>query len=276
MASSPDVALRPWRLTPALRISILFHAGCAILVALAPAAWLWALGGILANHLILTAAVFWPSGRLLGPNMTRLPAAAIRRNEIALTFDDGPDPEITPKILDMLDQYDAKASFFCIADKVAAYPDLAREIVRRGHSLENHTMSHPHVFAMFGWRGLLREVSAAQTTIHTLTGIAPEFFRAPMGFRSPFLAPVIARIGLRYVTWTRRGYDVFASKPEPVMQRLQRGLAAGDILLLHDGRSHQSHGGTMVVLEVLPRLLEHLRALGLRSVSLPHGCSHDI
>jgi hypothetical protein len=89
-----------------------------------------------------------------------------------------------------------------------------------------------------------------------------------MGFRSPFLAPVIESIGLRYVTWTRRGYDVFASTSEPVKQRLLRGLAAGDILLLHDGRSHQPHGGSTVVLEVLPQLLDQLGERELKSVSL--------
>ena len=264
-----------WRLTTALRISIILHAGCALLVILFPALWLSALGAVLANHLILTGAVFWPRGRLLGPNMTRLPASAIRRGEIALTFDDGPDPEITPQVLDMLDRYDAKASFFCIAEKVAAFPELAREIVKRGHSIENHSHSHPYNFALLGWRGLRGEISAAQQTIQEVTGTTPRFFRAPMGFRSPFLAPVTEYIGLRYVSWTRRGYDVFEQNPEHVLRRLLRRLAAGDILLLHDGRSHQPHGGSRVVLEALPRLLEPLRVHGLKSVTLPVAMKHE-
>lgn len=264
-----------WRLTAALRISIAFHAGCAVMLILNPANWLAVLGAVLANHLILTGAVFWPRGHLLGPNMTRLPAAAIRRGEIALTFDDGPDPEITPQVLDMLDRYDVKASFFCIAEKVAAFPELAREIVKRGHSIENHSHSHPYNFALLGWRGLRDEISAAQRTILEVTGTTPRFFRAPMGFRSPFLAPVTEYIGLCYVSWTRRGYDVFEQDPDLVLKRLLRSLAAGDILLLHDGRSHQPHGGSRVVLEALPRLLEHLREHGLRSVTLPVAMKHE-
>jgi peptidoglycan/xylan/chitin deacetylase (PgdA/CDA1 family) len=207
--------------------------------------------------------------------MTRLPAAAIRRGEIALTFDDGPDPEITPQVLELLDRYDAKASFFCIAEKVAVFPELAREIVKRGHSIENHTHSHPYNFALLGWRGLRGQISAAQQTIRDVTGTTPQFFRAPMGFRSPFLAPVTEFLCLRYVSWTRRGYDVFEQNPEHVLRRLLRRLAAGDILLLHDGRSHQPHGGSTVVLEALPRLLEHLRGQGLRSVTLPVAMKHE-
>jgi peptidoglycan/xylan/chitin deacetylase (PgdA/CDA1 family) len=266
---------KTWRLTAALRISIAFHAGCAVMLILNPANWLAVLGAVLANHLMLTGAVFWPRGRLLGPNMTRLPASAIRRGEIALTFDDGPDPEITPQVLDLLDRYDAKSSFFCIAEKVAAFPELAREIVKRGHSIENHSHSHPYNFALLGWQGLRGEISAAQQTIREVTGTTPRFLRAPMGFRSPFLAPVTEYLGLCYVSWTRRGYDVFEQNPEHVLRRLLRRLAAGDILLLHDGRSHQPHGGSTVVLEALPLLLEHLRGQGLRSVTLPVAMKHE-
>ena len=262
-----------------LRASIVFHVCCTLFFLLYPAYWRWALGGILLNHAMLTALVFWPRGRLLGPNMTRLPEAAVRRKEVALTFDDGPDPEITPQVLDQLDRYDAKASFFCIANKVEAFPELAREIIRRGHSLENHTYSHPYGFAAFGWGGLRREVQKAQKAIQDIAGVTPQFFRAPMGFRSPFLAPVIEYAGLHYVTWTRRGYDVFENDPGLVIQRLQHDLAAGDILLLHDGRSHQPHGGSKVVLQVLPKLLDQLYARGLKSVSLPSALlesKHDI
>jgi len=269
------VQLPLWRATWALRVSAVLHVGSAVLVVINPAIWPWALGAVVANHLVLTAAVMWPQSRLLGPNMTRLPSVAALRGEVALTFDDGPDPEITPQVLDMLDEYGAKASFFCIADKVVAYPELTREIIRRGHTVENHTREHSYAFPLFGPGALQREINAAQSAIHAVTGVAPRFFRAPMGFRSPFLAPAVTRANLRYASWTRRGYDTFAKHAEPVLRRLQRGLAAGDILLLHDGRPNQLQHNSPVILEVLPRLLDQLQARNLKSVSLAAAMSPD-
>lgn len=269
-----QTAVGHWLTTPALQFSAAVHAGSALLVILNPGIWQWALGAVLFNHLILTAGVLLPKSRLLGPNMTRLPEAAARRREVALTFDDGPDPETTPLVLDLLDQYGAKASFFCIANKVSAYPELAREIVKRGHSLENHTNRHPYAFALFGPGGIVREIESAQATICAVTGVAPEFFRAPMGFRPPFLAPAVERTGLCCATWTRRGFDTFALNPEAVLQRLLRDLAAGDILLLHDGRPNRPNRNTRVIREVLPRLLKHLQTVDLKSVSLTTACNH--
>lgn len=273
--TAKHIQLPMWRSTPVLLLSTGLHVFCAVLTALNPAIWQWTLGAVIVNHLlILATVVMWPGSRLLGPNMIRLPAAAALRGEVALTFDDGPDSIVTPQVLDLLDQYGAKASFFCIANKVIAHPELAREIIRRGHSVENHTNSHPHAFAFFGPSALQHEIDSAQTAIYATTGVAPVFFRAPMGFRNPFLAPVVERAGLRYTNWTRRGYDTFAKSAEPVLQRLQRDLAAGDILLLHDGRSIQPHGESPVILEVLPRLLKHLQTLNLKSVSLQTACNH--
>ncbi|HEU0188688.1 MAG TPA: polysaccharide deacetylase family protein [Gallionella sp.] len=262
-----------WFTTPALKISAMVHIGSALLAILNPSFWQWALGAILLNYLCLSAGVLWPKSRLLGPNMTHLPAIARHRREITITFDDGPDPEITPLVLDLLDQYGAKASFFCIANKVSAYPDLAREIIMRGHSLENHTNSHPYAFAFFGPSGILREIESAQATIGAITGVAPRFFRAPMGFRPPFLAPVVEQTGLCCATWTRRGFDTFARHSGPVLQKLLHNLAAGDILLLHDGRPNRPNNNTQVILEVLPLLLKHLQTLDLKSVSLTTACN---
>jgi len=273
--TAKPIRLPLWRATPALQWSTGLHVFCVALTALSPALWPWTLGAVILNHLLILATiVMWPKSRLLGPNMIRLPVAAALRGEVALTFDDGPDPLVTPQVLNLLDQFGAKASFFCIANKVIAHPELTREIIRRGHSVENHTNSHPHAFAFFGPGALQHEIDSAQTAIYATTGVAPGFFRAPIGFRSPFLAPVVERAGLHYTNWTRRGYDTFAKSAEPVLQRLQRGLAAGDILLLHDGRSLQRHSEPPVILEVLPRLLEHLQTLNLKSVSLQTACNH--
>lgn len=256
-------------LAPALRATVALHAvGAAALVAV-PAWWPWILGGLAANHVALGTAVLFPRASVLGPNIVRLPPEAAARGEVSLTFDDGPDPEVTPCVLDLLERWQAKASFFCIGAKAAGHPDLVREIVRRGHSVENHSFSHPHAFAFYGLSGLRHEVGAAQAAIADAAGSAPRFFRAPAGFRSPLLDPLLARRGLRYVSWTRRGYDTVSRDPAAVLARLVTGLAAGDILLLHDGCRRSAPGGDMLVPTVLSALLERLAQKGLRSVPLP-------
>jgi peptidoglycan/xylan/chitin deacetylase (PgdA/CDA1 family) len=263
----PAPRARSWRPAPAVGFSLLLHAAAVATLVASPGLWPWVIGGLAANHFLLSAAVLWPRGRILGPNLVRLPAAAAARNEVSLNFDDGPDPEVTPRVLDLLDRHQARASFFCIGEKAAAFPELVREIARRGHSVENHSHCHPYAFAFFGLARLRREVDAAQAAIAGLTGRAPEFFRAPAGFRSPLLDPVMAACGLRYVSWTRRGFDTVSSNADAVLQRLTRGLKPGDILLMHDGAP--------VVLAVLPALLDQLGARGLKSVTLPDACRDE-
>jgi len=256
------------RPAPALRISALVHAGGALAVALQPESWTWVSGALACNYVALAGAVFFPRSSLLGPNLVRLPEAAVRRREVCLTFDDGPDPDITPRVLDLLDRHGVKASFFCIGEKAAAYPELARDIARRGHTVESHSHHHSTTFALLGLSALRREVQAAQAVIAEATGREPRFFRAPAGFRSPLLDPVLATLGLSYASWTRRGFDTTDPNAARVLRRLTRGLDAGDILLLHDS--------VPLVLEVLPMLLAELDARGLEPVSLPVGCGDGL
>lgn len=261
---------RRWQPAPAIRLSMALHAVSALTLIVQPGLWPWAVGALVANHLLLFAASFWPRGRVLGANMSRLPPAAARHGEVVLTFDDGPDPLVTPQVLDLLDRYRMKASFFCIGEKAAAFPGIVTEIASRGHGVENHTHRHSHAFAFCGLSRLAREVDAAQSAIAGSAGRPPAFFRAPAGFRSPLLDLVLAKRGLTYVSWTRRGYDTVRRDPAKVFDSLTKGLAAGDVLLLHDGNAAQTAQGEPVVLAVLPRLLEHLRAERLTSVALSH------
>jgi len=264
-------AARAWRPAPAIMVSFLLHGAALAALVASPRLWPWILAAVAANHLVLCVAVFRPRGRLLGPNVARLPASAAERNEVSLTFDDGPDPEVTPRVLDLLDRYGMRASFFCVGEKVAAHPEVVREIARRGHGIENHSRGHSWAFAFYGLSRLRRDVEGAQCLIAGAAGRAPAYFRAPMGLRSPLLDPVLARCGLRYVSWTRRGFDATMHDPGGVLQRLTAGLAAGDILLLHDRGDTCTRDGTPVVLAVLPPLLERMKSQGLTSVTLAEG-----
>jgi peptidoglycan/xylan/chitin deacetylase (PgdA/CDA1 family) len=259
---------RQWYPAPAIQATAALHVGGALALALPSTDWRWVVGALLANHGLIFAATLAPRSQVLGPNVVRLPAASAARREVALTFDDGPDPEVTPRVLDILERHGAVGNFFCIGERAAAHPALMREIVARGHAVESHSHVHSLAFACFGPRRLRREVRTAQEAIHDAAGVAPVFFRAPYGPRSPMLDLVLAREGLTYVSWKWRGYDSVDSDPERVFRRLADPLRAGDVLLLHDGSTAARRRFEPTVLRALPRLLRHLREQGLAPVTL--------
>lgn len=259
---------RPWHPTPLLHASTLTHVGAALGVAIAPQAWPLALTALVCNHGLLVWGGLWPRSTLLGPNLLRLPAASVARGEIALTFDDGPNPEVTPHVLDLLDSANAKASFFCIGECARRHPALVREIVARGHSVENHTQRHPNHFSVLGPRAIEREIVDAQHTIADISGRTPRFFRAVAGLRNVFLEPVLARHDLTLATWSHRAFDTRYNNTDAALTRLARQRSAGDILLLHDGHPAITPNGNPLILEVLPILLDQLHAAKLQAVSL--------
>lgn len=257
-----------WPAPPWVTASIGLHAVAAGTAALLPEALPWAVASVALNQVGITAAGLWPRSTLLGPNHTRLPAAAAGRRAIALTLDDGPDPAVTPRVLDVLDRHQVRASFFCIAQLAQRHAALTREIVARGHSVQNHSLRHRHDFALLGPRGMAAEIGQAQQVLADLTGVRPHCFRAPAGLRNPFLDPVLHRLDLQLVSWTRRGFDTVSADAPRVLARLTRRLAAGDILLLHDGHERRAGRGRPVVLDVLPRLLAHCREARLHAETL--------
>ncbi len=258
----------PWKPAPLIYISLFLHLVVLTLLSTSMISWKWAFAIIIANHLVISLSVLFPKGQLLGPNETHLPEYAKSRNEIAITFDDGPDPEITPQILDILDQYHAKASFFCIGEKVAKFPEVAKEIVRRGHTIENHSYHHPLNFSLFGLSKLHKEVNEAQLVIFETTGQLPRYFRAPAGFRNPMLDPILAKNGLHYMSWTRRALDGVKCNAESALERLLKNFSAGDILLLHDGTNARTQDNKSVAIAILPTLLAEAKARNFKVVSL--------
>lgn len=259
---------RRWRPSPAIKLSVALHGAAAVAVLASPGAWPWALGAVALNQAIISGAGMLPRSSLLGPNLSRLPPAATARGEIALTIDDGPDPEVTPRVLDLLDAAGVRASFFCIGQEARRHPALCREIAVRGHRVENHGDAHSWGFATYGRRRMRNDIAAAQATLAEVSGQAPRFFRPTAGLHNPFLDPVLAELDLHLASWTRRPFDTRERNPDIVLRRLAGKLAAGDILLLHDGHSARTPSGEPVILAVLPRLLAAIRERQLRPVTL--------
>ena len=259
---------RNWSPSRFLKASAALHAGAAVGALAAPSLWPWALGAVVANHGLIAIAGLLPRSTLLGPNLTRLPLASQVRNEIALTIDDGPDPQVTPAVLDLLDAAQAKATFFCIGRRARQHPALCHEIVARGHRVENHGDAHSNAFSLFGPGRMRADIVTAQATLSDITGQTPRFFRPTAGLRNPFLEPLLAQLDLQLATWTRRPYDTRDGRPQQVLQRLTRGLGPGDILLMHDGHAALTPEGQPVILTTLPILLRKLRDKALHPVTL--------
>jgi peptidoglycan/xylan/chitin deacetylase (PgdA/CDA1 family) len=230
--------------------------------ALVALAW-WQLGWriglplLLASHLVFVWGTLRPRSSLFGPVLSRLPT----REPVAwLTIDDGPSAD-TAAMLDLLDAHGARATFFVVAERARARPQLLREIVQRGHELGNHSASHPSAwFWALGPRRMAREIGDAQAVLRELAGTAPRWFRAVVGMANPFVAAPLARLGLARVAWSARGFDAVTADPATVVARIERDLAPGAIILMHEGAAH----GRSV--EAMALLLQRLEARGYRSV----------
>jgi peptidoglycan/xylan/chitin deacetylase (PgdA/CDA1 family) len=208
--------------------------------------------------LIICWGIFVPRSQWFAPHLHALNAQQAQAGHVWITIDDGPDPVTTPKLLDLLDRYQAQAGFFLIGDKAACHPEWVREIAARGHVIGNHTQTH---CAAWFWAlhpdRMWREVAGCQETLTRILGHAPVWFRPPVGHHNPFLVPPLRALNLTMVMWSARGFDGVACDPRRVLDRLEQGLQPGGILLLHDG--------TPTCVEVLEGTLKLLAARGLIS-----------
>ena len=269
MAERLGAVTGAWRPRPVILVSLGLHSAALASLFVWPRCWGWAAAAVAGNHLVLALATLIPGGQSLGRSMTRLPPRQAA-GRVALTFDDGPDPDVTPRILDLLDRYGARATFFCIGRRASESPALMRDIRARGHAIGNHTMRHPLWFALLGIAAQRRELAAAEAVLRE-TGPMAGLARAPLGLRNPLSDWVFHRLGLRHVGWTRRGYDTRSGDAALVLGRVTNGLREGDIILLHDGNAARDAIGRPVTLPVLEALLPMLAARGLRSISLAPG-----
>ena len=181
--------------------------------------------------------------------------------EVWLTIDDGPDERDTPGMLDLLARHRAQATFFVVGEKVAAQPELCRRIVDEGHSLGNHTQTHPAAFWWLLPRPLAhREIVRCNHSIRAATGAHPQWFRSPVGMSSTAVHPSATREGLQVVGWSADGCDGCPAAPTRIVERIAKRLRPGAIILLHEsGRSKHR-------VLTLSRLLDHLAEAGYRCV----------
>ena len=220
------------------------------------------LGGavVLALVLAIGLGAALPQWRFFGPFVCRGRGA---RRCVALTFDDGPDARSTPVLLEVLRQAGVEAAFFGIGHRVAANPELAARIVREGHLLENHSYAHSKLTNIFSVGRLLADLARTQAVIEQATGIAPRWFRPPIGLSNPRVFHVARLLRLTVVGWSAGGLDTQLTEPERIVARISRRLAPGAIILLHDGNIP---GERLAV--TVTKLLDKLRARGYEVVRL--------
>jgi len=251
-----------------LKGSLAWHLAGAAALAAVPSRWPWIVAAMVANHSVIALAGIIPRAQLFGPCQSRLDEYESTANSVALTFDDGPDPEVTPQVLKILKDHNVSATFFPIGRRASNHPELIKEIAEEGHTLENHSWSHSTGFFFHSPRRLAEEIDQSQDLLERLSGRRPVYFRAPAGIRGPLLQPMLIDRKIRLVAWRRRGFDTTDSNPERVLRRLTARLKSRDILLLHDGSSARDSEGHSVVLKALPRLLDALKARGLKPTPL--------
>jgi peptidoglycan-N-acetylglucosamine deacetylase len=218
----------------------------------------WGLYILFASHLLLAIVTFVPSLQGFGPVLTRFCATA---KTAWLTIDDGPDPNTTPQILALLEKHGARATFFLIGAKAAKYPELTRMIRHAGHTIGNHTQTHPKFsFWRLGPRALAREIDEFEVTISSIGLAAPIWFRAPAGFKNPFLHPILAARGLQLVAWSARAFDTRLDDSSRIVERIKRSIATGAIILFHEGQQPK------VCLKALEQLLQELTSARYRLI----------
>jgi peptidoglycan/xylan/chitin deacetylase (PgdA/CDA1 family) len=212
-----------------------------------------------------------PGANLLSRARTRLPPEAGAK--VALTFDDGPIEPFTREILDVLDAHGAKATFFCIGDNVRKAPELAREIVRRGHDVENHS-DHHALLPLCGTRRMRGEIAGGAQAIEDATGRRPRYLRCPKGYKSPRVARHAATLAQELMGFSYPIFDVENPPPEDLVERALGRARPGAILLMHDGYAAAKPGSRSSLVTALPQIIEGLRARGLEPVSLGQALGH--
>lgn len=182
------------------------------------------------------------------------------QNRIAITFDDGPNLEFTPKVLELLRQYNAKATFFCIGKYVEAQPNLVKQIIDEGHVIGNHTYSHSNSFGILSTKKVKAELERTNIVFEKLTGLKMKLYRPAFGVTNPKIKRAVKALQLQSIGWNKRSLDTTSRSQDVIFKRVTIDLKPGDVILLHDT--------SQKTVDTLEQLLLFLQKQNLKSVSI--------
>lgn len=181
------------------------------------------------------------------------------KKQIAITFDDGPHAEITPKVLKILDSYNAKATFFCIGENINTNPSLLKDIDSKDHLIGNHTYTHHKWFDLFSSSKMKAELENTNGLIFEIINKKTKLFRPPYGVTNPPLKKAVNALNLQTIGWSIRSLDTIRST-EKTLKEITKKLVPGDIILFHDNREH--------IIEILPKFLDYVKSEGFEVVNI--------
>ena len=215
----------------------------------------------------LAAHGIWHRNSIVfGSVLARLPGD---EKVVSITFDDGPNPDATPRILDVLSREGVHATFFVLGRHADRWPGLVRRMADEGHQLGNHGYFHRKLHRRFP--GYIRDdLTRGADAIERASGVRPAHFRAPHGFRNPWVTPIARSLGERTIGWSLGVWDSARPGADEIVTRTLEGMRAGSILLLHDGDGYDVGGDRTQTAEAVPRIIDGLRALGFGFVTLPN------
>jgi peptidoglycan/xylan/chitin deacetylase (PgdA/CDA1 family) len=208
---------------------------------------------------------FHRNSPLFGAPITRVRGGG---RALALTFDDGPNPDATPLVLDALKERGVKATFFILGRHADQWPDLVKRVADEGHAVGNHGWFHRKLH--FKSPAYVRDdLTRGTRSIEAACGVRPSLFRAPHGFRSPWVSAIARSLGQRTVGWSLGVWDSDRPGVDAIVDRTVNGARPGSILLLHDGDGYDPRGDRVQTARAVPVIIDRLLAQGYRFDLLP-------
>lgn len=216
--------------------------------------WWWspfaAVGVLAVSHALILYPTLRPNVQWLGPVVTRFEATG---RDLWLTIDDGPAAD-TPELLDLLERHEVKATFFVKGKLAEERGDLVKAMMERGHSVANHSYSHPSgTFWCLLPHQIKTEVDKCESVLAKMSANRQRWFRAPVGMKNPAVHPILHRRGLRLIGWSARAFDATMSDANGVLERLLPSIEPGAIIVLHQGRAWSLTVIEKVVVELKSR-----------------------